>query len=50
MRGLVGLAAEMQVLSIGNTVAREALPVAPWIPDLTRLRVRHGDRLEVLIS
>ena len=45
-----GLAAEMQVLAIGNTVARESLPVAPWLPDLTRLRVRHGDRLEVLVS
>lgn len=44
------LAAEMQVHAIGNTVAREALPAAPWIPDLTRLRARNGDRLEVLIS
>jgi sugar-phosphatase len=44
-----GMAAGMQVLSIGNTVAREALKGAPWILDFTRLRIYNGDRIEIVV-
>ncbi len=44
-----GIAAGMQVLGIGNTVAREALKAVPWILDFTRLRIYNGDRIEIVV-
>jgi len=45
-----GRAAGMQVLGIGTTVPREALLGAPWIPDLTRLRITGHDPLTIAIA
>ena len=44
-----GIAAGMQVLSIGSTVARESLKGAPWIPDFTRFHIDFRDGMEVVI-
>lgn len=44
-----GVRAGMQVLGIGSTAARDGFKGIPWIPDLTRLRVCNGDRLEIEI-
>ncbi len=45
-----GRAAGMQVLAIGATVPRESLPDAPWIPDLTRLRITGSHPLTISVA
>ena len=44
-----GVAAGMQILSIGNTVPRHTLLETPWVPDFARVRVTVGDRLKVFV-
>lgn len=44
-----GIAAGMQVLSIGTTVARENLKGAPWIPDFTRFRIDFREGMEIVV-
>jgi len=44
-----GVAAGMQVLSIGTTVPRHTLLGTPWMPDFTHFRVVVGDPLQVLL-
>ena len=45
-----GRAAGMQVLAIGTTVPRESLPDAPWIRDLTPLRITGSDPLTISVT